>query len=215
MGGGGVAGSLRGVLPAADNSAQYVLKRAASDNLRRTAVPSSPFLQRVVEAPSTLSGETGKIGRHLNPDAESYIRGPTWPIQPPSAAAGTSDPVPAGPACDSQAVFQTPAHPMDGKYQYCYEAQSRTTAHTVHRDHALMSNKNIELPHGVIPGNTIISSRENPPPVWTQQDHPYSWKARLASGDTVVMMTQDAYSLLTALDPIAYSLPYGVCSKFR
>lgn len=192
MGGGGIAGSLPGVLPAADNSAQHVLKRAASNNLRHTAMPSSPSLQRVVEDPSTLSGETGKIGRPLNPDAEPYIRGPTWPIQPPSAAAGTSDPVPAGPACDSQAVFQTPAHPVDGKYQDYYEAQSRTTAHTVHRDHALMSNTNVELPHGVIPGNTMISSSENPPPVWAQQDHSYSWKVRLASGDTVVIMTQDA-----------------------
>lgn len=65
---------------------------------------------------------------------------------------------------------------------------------------------------GSLRGGTTISSGSAP--VWTQQDHPHSWMARITRGDNVLVIARDIYSLLLALDPIAYSLPYRVCSQF-
>ena len=48
-------------------------------------------------------------------------------------------------------------------------------------------------------------------PVWMQHDHPYSWKRRLATGETMSVITIEAFGLLAVLDPVTYSLPYGVC----
>lgn len=61
---------------------------------------------------------------------------------------------------------------------------------------------------------TTITSSSSSAPVWTQQDHPHSWKARIARGDNVLVIARDVYSLLVALDPAAYNLPYGVRSQF-
>ena len=154
------------------------------------------------------SGEATEMGRPLDPEAKPYIKIPTQSTQSLTAATYGIDRDREGPPYNPQVVVRALDKPMNWKQLRVYQARS-----TDHSDQAPTSGAHAQPHLAVPPCNTTMTSSSTPAPVWTQQAHPYSWRSRLASGQLVLVITQDAHNLLTLLDPVTYSLPYAVRSK--